>query len=72
MAASLAALANAYDTDSDQENNEPSQVEDTEFLKKPIDPSMSIISTISIDAAPVVLYNGVNIYFFNLIKSKSV
>lgn len=59
MAASLAALANAYDSDSDEENNEPVDVNFDEFHKNPIDPKLSVISTISIDAAPMVLYNGV-------------
>jgi len=59
MAASLAALANAYDSDSNEENNEPVVENYDEFLKKPIDPKLSVISTISIDAAPMVLYNGV-------------
>lgn len=59
MAASLAALVNAYDSGSDQEATEPAENYE-EFLKKPIDPTLSVVATISIDAAPVVLYNGVS------------
>jgi len=67
MAASLAALANAYDSDSNEENTEPAVAENyEEFLKNPIDPKFSTVSTISIDAAPMVLYNGVSSYIILL------
>ena len=62
--ASALNLLQAYN-DSDEENNQEAKddkenenkIETNETGIKPIDPSFSIASSISIDSAPVVLYS---------------
>ena len=54
MATSLK-LLKAYGSDTDNESSSESANE--EFIIKPIDPSLSLISSIKIDAAPLVLYS---------------
>jgi hypothetical protein len=60
MATSLK-LLKAYGSDSDNESSSESTNEDKDEtvvdFSRPIDPSLSLISSIKIDAAPLVLYS---------------
>ena len=67
MATSLS-LLKAYGSDSDNESTDTNEsINENEVVHtyKPIDPSLSIISTITVDSAPLVHYS-VNISIINL------
>ena len=61
MADGLTSLLHAYDSDdqsaSSNENTSSQSKEEEEFKMKPIDPSLSLVSSITIEAAPLVLYS---------------
>ena len=64
MADGLTSLLQAYDSDkeddqsaSSNENTSSQSKEEEEFKMKPIDPSLSLVSSITIEAAPLVLYS---------------
>ena len=61
MADGLTSLLQAYDSDKEDDqsasSNENASKEEEELKMKPIDPSLSLVSSITIEAAPLVLYS---------------
>lgn len=63
MASALNILANAYNSDNSDEEHDDDDKKETQHdeksdsFDKPIDPSLSIVSSISVNAAPLVLYS---------------